>query len=47
MPVDEACRHADLGAAQLVDRLAGHRLLGLIAGPPALVYVRPDGLQRG
>jgi hypothetical protein len=47
MPLRDACASAGIDMAEMATQLgAGQRMLGLIAGDPAVVFVRPDGLQR-
>jgi hypothetical protein len=48
LPLEDASNQAGVDPAVIARRLAGgRRMVGLIAGPPAVVYLRPDGLQRG
>jgi hypothetical protein len=48
LPLVRASEMAGVDAATIASRLeTGQRMVGFIAGPPAVVFLRPDGLRRG
>jgi hypothetical protein len=48
LSLDEASGKAGLDAAAVAQRIAGgQRMVGMIGGAPGVVFLRPDGLQRG
>jgi hypothetical protein len=47
LPLAEACQKANFDAAAVASHLAtSQQMVGLIVGPPAVVFLRPDGLRR-
>jgi hypothetical protein len=46
LPLEDACARAGVDSAALRQSLAGQHMVGLIAGSPSVVFLRPDGLQR-
>ncbi|MGA9028492.1 MAG: ATP-binding protein [Steroidobacteraceae bacterium] len=48
LPLQQAGEAAGVDVTALAQRLTtGQRMVGLIAGTPSVVFLRPDGLQRG
>ena len=47
LSLEEASHKAGVDPATVARHMAGQRMVGLIAGTPAVVFLRPDGLQRG
>jgi hypothetical protein len=48
LALQEASEKAGIDPAAVAQRLTSdQRMVGLIAGPPHVVFLRPDGLQRG
>lgn len=48
LPLEEAASRAGVDVPAATAQLtAGQDLVGFIVGPPAVVFLRPDGLQRG
>jgi hypothetical protein len=45
-PIEAVAQRIDRPAADLAAHLKNHQMVGLISGPPALVYLKPDGLVR-
>jgi protein-disulfide isomerase-like protein with CxxC motif len=48
LPLEEAVSRAGVDVQKATVQLsAGQNLVGFLVGPPAVVFLRPDGLQRG
>lgn len=45
-PIEDVAERLGRPAADLAAHLQNHQMVGLISGPPALVYLKPDGLMR-
>jgi len=47
LSLQEASHKAGVDPATTARHLVGQRMVGLISGPPDVVFLRPEGLQRG